>query len=323
MIVLLAHVPEGSCPPDVVAERLQVASAAFPLTAARLQGRWWRPSTSAAVSVADPGAVPLEIAPIGRFDLQNEPPLRVVVGAEGTWVLLCAHHFAIDGLGMVSLLRSLLTGEPGPAPPDYTRITGPRRLPTDSVRRLIRPVDPVAPSSLTPRRETFVSAPVQLTGRHVTARLARACAEAAHEHNRVRGMPLRRFGLSVAVGGAEGEGATYRRVDLSPGQDVETEVDRALADPAVPIDVKGLPPGAALLRPLLARLSDTMLVSNLGRLDLPVNGVEFYPVARGRSAVAVGATGLAGQPTTLTLRARDLARADAMSLLQRIVPGLE
>ena len=303
VIVLLAHVPTGSCRPDVIAERLHVASFDFPLTASRLHGKWWRPSTGPDVSVADLAAVPLEIAPIEPFDLENEPPLRVVLAADGTWLLLCAHHFAIDGLGMVSLMRSLLTGARGPVAPDYTLVTAPLRLPTDAIGRLIRPADPIAPSVPAPAKESFVSASVQLSGPRITARVSRACAEAALEHNRTRGLPLRRFGLSLAVGGAEGEAATYRRIDVLPVDDVESAVAEAVADPAVPVELKNLPPGTSLLRPLLKRLSDTILVSNLGRLDLPVSSVEFYPVARGRSAVAVGAAGIAGEPTTLTLRA--------------------
>jgi len=119
------------------------------------------------------------------------------------------------------------------------------------------------------------------------------------------------------------DAATYRRIDLSPGQDAETAVVTALADPAVPAEIKGLPPGAFLLRPLLNRFSDTMLVSNLGRLNLEsVTRVEFYPVARGRSAVSIGAAGLMDKRVTLTLRARDLDSGDTASLLERIVANL-
>ena len=323
VIVLLAHVVAGAAPsPEVMRERLTTASSGFPLIASRLHGKWWIRSRAPEIAVAAPGSSPLDIAPIGPFDLQNESPVRVVVAAEGEWLLLCAHHFAIDGLGMVSLMNSILTGARGSAP-DYTVSNAPRRLPTDALRRLATPADPIAPSAAPPPAETFVSAQVQLTGRNVTARLGRACAEAAWEHNRAQGRPLRRFGLSVAVGGAHGEGATYRRIDFAPGQDVETAVSRALADPSVPADLTSLPPGAHLLRPLLKRFSDTMLVSNLGRLEVPASGVEFYPVARGRSAVAVGAAGLAGRPTTVTLRARDLDASDATALLNRIVIHLE
>lgn len=77
------------------------------------------------------------------------------------------------------------------------------------------------------------------------------------------------------------------------------------------------------MRPLLQRFSDTFLVSNLGRLDLPtVKRVEFYPVARGRSAVAIGAAGLADGPTTLTVRSGNLSPGDAGALLARIAVAL-
>ncbi len=320
MIVLLAHLEPGcGPPPSVLTERLEAAAPDFPLMASRLDGAWWTPSSLPDLSVAEPGATPLDIAPTGSFDLRHEPPLRIVRAADGNWLLLCAHHFGFDGLGMVSLLRSLLTGNRESAP-DYRVATSRRRPPTDALTRLVRPADRVAPSATAPRTESFVAAQVPLSGPNVTSRLAHACAEAAVAHNRAHGRPLRRLGLSIAVGGVGGKGATYRRVDVSSRGDVEGAVTRALADPVVPPDINGLPPGAFLLRPLLSRFSDTVLVSNLGRLDLPsVTSVEFYPVARGRSAVSVGAAGLAGRPTTLTLRARDLDPREAASLLERIV----
>jgi hypothetical protein len=139
----------------------------------------------------------------------------------------------------------------------------------------------------------------------------------------MRNRSLARIGLSIAVGGVGKEAATYRRVDLSPSEDVQAAVNHALSDPAVPPEVNGLPPGAFLLRPFLTRFSDTMLISNLGRLDLPVMSVEFFPVARGRSAVSIGAVGLSDRPVTLTLRARDLDPIDAKTLLDRIAVHLE
>jgi hypothetical protein len=81
-----------------------------------------------------------------------------------------------------------------------------------------------------------------------------------------------------------------------------------------------LPPGAFLLQPALHRLSDTLLVSNLGRVELPgATEFEAYGVPRGRSAVAIGAVGLPDQPTTITLRARDLSPEDAAHLLDQIM----
>lgn len=137
------------------------------------------------------------------------------------------------------------------------------------------------------------------------------------------GRRLHRIGISVAVGGVGGEGATYRRVDVSSLEDVEAEVRVALSDPTVPPELKGLPRGAFLLQPLLQRFSDTLLVSNLGRLHLPeVRSLEFYPVARGRSAVAIGAAGLEGGSTTLTVRSKHLSQSDAEALLSRITAAL-
>ncbi len=324
VIVLVAHLERGSAPtPDVLVDRLEGVAPNFPLISSRLHGKWWVPSTLPVISVAESGTAPLAVAPIAAFDLRNEPPVRVVVDMQRDWLVLCAHHFAFDGLGVVSLLRSLLTGSSEVAP-DYRVRISPRRAPTDAIRRLIWPADRVAPSDAPPEADSFVSTKVTLPGRNLTARLSRATAAAAGEHNRMRNRPLRRIGLSVAVGGVGGEAATYRRVDVLPGQDVVAAVNEALADPEVPTEVNGLPPGAFLLRPLLKRFSDTALISNLGRLDLnSVTSVEFYPVARGRSAVAIGAAGLAGQPITLTLRARDLDANDAELFLERIVVHLD
>ncbi|MHB1961805.1 MAG: hypothetical protein ACYCVC_05665 [Acidimicrobiales bacterium] len=322
VIVMLAHLEPGRAPSaGVLVERLGAATGAFPLLASRLEDGWWWPASGPAVSLTA-GGRPLEQALLGSFDLRREPPLRVLADVGGRWLLLCAHHFAFDGLGMVALLRSLLTGEPVPAP-DYTRMSSPVRLPTEAVGRLLTPADRVPPSSPTPRDESFAAREVALGGPGVTARLASACAGAVVAHAGRRGRELRRLGVSVAVGGTRGEAATYRRVDVPPGGDVEAAVNRALAEEAVPTELGGLPPGAFLLSPLLRRLSDTFLVSNLGRVDLPgVRRLEFYPVARGRSAVAFGAAGSADRPATVTVRARDLAVDDAEALLDRVVEEL-
>jgi hypothetical protein len=322
VIVMLARLePEVLAGAPVLTERLEQAGAAFPLMSARLEGAWWLPADRPGISVVDAGE-PLDRAPLHRFDLRYEPPLRVVVPTDGRWLLLCAHHFAFDGLGMAALLGSLLTGTP-PGVPDRRRVRVRRGSPAKAFSRVLRPADRVVPSAPRPPRESFAARQVQLAGPEVTARLARACAAAVGEHNARGGRPLRRVGLSVAVGGVGGEPATYRRTDVPAGIDVEGAVRRALAEPEVPPELVGLPPGTFLLRPLLWRLSDTFLVSNLGRLELPgVADLEFYPVARGRSAVAFGAAGLPGRPSTLTVRARDLVPEAAERLLERVVENL-
>lgn len=319
IIVLLVRLAPGGLPPmRVLLDRLESAVDRFPLMASRLRGSWWVPAPGPGVSVVGRGE-PLAQAPLQHFALAQEPPVRVVTSSEGDWLLLCAHHFAFDGLGMVTLLRLLLGGEASTAP-DYTTMSSQGRPPIDGLRRLLHPADRIAPSATLPSSDSFVAHQVQLSGPRVTARLASACAAAAVAHNTQRGHPMRRIGLSVAVGGVGGEAATYRRVDVIPGQDVESAVAASLDDPRVPSELVRLPPGSFVLRPILQRFSDTLLVSNLGRLELPgVTSVEFYPVARGRSATAVGAVSISGQPTTLTLRARDLSPVDAAALLERIV----
>jgi hypothetical protein len=319
IIVLLARFEDGQAPtPDELHERILAAADHVPLVAARLQGDWWTRSSAPGVTVAAPG-LPLQGAALHPFDLGLEAPVRVVTSQRRDWVLLAGHHFAFDGLGLVSLFRALLSGIAEPAP-DYARVDADSRSLRPTLRRLFRPADPVAPSSTVPAGDTFTSRPIVVAGRGVTAGLAQATAIAIAEHNAAAGMRLDRIGISVAVGGVGGAGATYRRIDVASVGNVERAVRAALSDPAVPPESKALPRGAGfLIRPLLSRFSDTALVSNLGRLDLPgVRALEFYPVARGRSAVSVGAAGLKDGPTTLTLRSGRLSQADAATLLARV-----
>jgi hypothetical protein len=323
IIVVLARLEPGALPPvHVLLDRLESAATAFPLMFSRLRGSWWVPAPGPSVSVAT-DAEPLAVAPLQPLSLKDESPLRVMTPTGGEWLLLCAHHFAFDGLGMVELLRTLLTGEAAEGT-DYMVQSSPRRLPIDVVRRFFRPADRVLPSTVVPPVDSFAARQITLSGSEVTARLARASAAAAAAHNAQRGQPIQRIGLSVAVGGVNGEAATYRRLDVVPGQDVKAAVTASLADPRIPGELAALPRGAFVLRPILPRFSDTLLVSNLGRRQLPgVTGIEFYPVARGRSGVAIGAAGIAGHPTTLTMRARDLSPREAATLLDAVVDELE
>jgi hypothetical protein len=322
IIVVLARLEPGALPPvPVLLERLASAADAFPLMYSRLRGSWWVPAPGPAISVV-PDAEPLAAAPLQPLSLKDESPLRLMTPTGGGWLLLCAHHFAFDGLGMVELLRTLLTGETATGT-DYMVQSSPRRLPLDLIRRFLQPADRILPSAVAPEVDSFVARQIPLGGREVTARLARACAAAATAHNAHRGSPIRRIGLSVAVGGVNGEAATYRRLDVVPGQDTKAAVAASLADPRIPGELAALPRGAFVLAPILSRFSDTVLVSNLGRPDLPgVTGIEFYPVARGRSGVAIGATGVAGQPTTVTVRARDLSPEDTARLLGSVIDEL-
>ena len=116
----------------------------------------------------------------------------------------------------------------------------------------------------------------------------------------------------------------YRRVDLRAGEAVEPAVAAALASPREPPDQVWSPRLGRLLEPLAGRFSDSLLVSNVGRRAVPgARRLDFFPVARGRSAVAFGAAGLAGGPSTVSVRARDLAAEDAEALLADVVARLQ
>jgi hypothetical protein len=83
------------------------------------------------------------------------------------------------------------------------------------------------------------------------------------------------------------------------------------------------PAALQLLRPLVGRLSDSVLVSNIGCHPGPrLSRLEFFPVARGRSAVAIGAAGVRRGFATVTLRARDLTETDGARLLEQLTDAL-
>jgi hypothetical protein len=129
---------------------------------------------------------------------------------------------------------------------------------------------------------------------------------------------------SGEAGVVAGNLSRYRRVDLAAGEPVEPAVTAALGSRREPLDQAWSPRLGRLLGPVARRGSDSLLVSNLGRRAVPgVTRLDFLPVARGRSAVAVGAAGLAGGASTVSLRARDLSAEDAAALLADIVARLE
>ncbi|HEY4377078.1 MAG TPA: hypothetical protein VGM93_07955, partial [Acidimicrobiales bacterium] len=54
-----------------------------------------------------------------------------------------------------------------------------------------------------------------------------------------------------------------------------------------------------------------------------VSRLDFFPVARGRSAVCFAAAGIVDGSTTLTVRARDLSPGDARRMLASAVDRFE
>lgn len=304
-------------------DRVAVLHRSLPMLGARLRGGAWHPGEPPPVLRVDgePLAHPGLIA---AFPLAEQPPVRVLAGEGGHRLAFAAHHAAFDGLGLVAVLRALLGGSP--PQPVLERPPGSPDSPWPALRRLLQPADRVAPSRPRPARESLVVREVMLSGWGVTARLAGACAEAAAAHTRARGRPWRQVGVSIGIGGPQGAGyvSSYRRVDTtSDGESVEQAVARALARPEEPFALVRPSAAMRLLAPISARFSDSLLVSNIGRHELPgATRLDFFPVARGRSAVAFGAAGLPGGPSTVTIRARDLNTADAAALLGDVVRRL-
>lgn len=297
--------------------------AAVPIVGARLAEETWLPG-------APPEPIVVDGDPLGHpeldrpFDLASEAPLRLVVGDGGHRLGVVGHHAAFDGLALVAVLTALVGG-PLPSPVDSPPPGEPgSKLPL--LQRLARPADRVAPTPGIWPGDAYEVAEVTVTGKGVTGAIAAACVAAVAEHNRTHSAPLRKVGITVAVGGPAGVGnvASYRRIDVAPDGQVAAEVQAALASPDEPGEQVRAPKLVmALLEPVVERFSDTILVSNLGRHEIPgVHRLDFFPVARGRSAVCFASAAVAGGATTLTLRARDLSPGDARRLLERTAERL-
>jgi len=315
VIVTVAHLARPTTP-DAVTERLDALHGVVPVVGARLRDETWHPGAPPTVEVVD--GEPVEHRGFDRaFDLAAEAPLRLLLGAGGTRLAVLGHHAAFDGLSLAAVAGALLGG-PLPRPVDSPPPGEPGSK-LALLARLARPAQRVTPTIGVWPTDAYAAVEVHLDGPGVTARIAEACAGAARAHNLRHGTRLDRIGITVAVGGPAGVGnvASYRRVDVATTGPVADAVRDALADPAEPGEQVSAPRWLMrALQPLVERFSDSILVSNLGRLDLPgATRFDFYPVARGRSAVCFAAATVVGGASTLSLRARDLSPGDARRLL--------
>jgi hypothetical protein len=323
VVVTVATLAEAIDDPHDLADRLAELHAAAPVVGARLADETWLPGAPPAIEVV--GGDPLGHPDLDRpFDLASEPPLRLVLGADGTRLAVVGHHAAFDGLALVALLDAL-TGGPMPSPvasPTPGEAGSKRPL----LERLMRPADRVAPTPGVWPGDAYLSEEVTLSGKGVTGAITAACVAAVVDHNARRGAPLAKVGITVAIGGPAGVGnvASYRRIDVAPRGPVAAAVATAMASPDEPGEQVGAPKLLmALLEPVVERFSDTILVSNLGRHRLGgVTRLDFFPVARGRSAVCFASASIEGGATTLSLRARDLSPGDARRLLAGAVAAL-
>jgi hypothetical protein len=305
---------------SVVEERFAELHRLFPVVGARLSGTQWVPGRTNPVVFSSNGSAVTQ-APVRPFDLSREAPFRLFADAGGWWLTLVSHHAAIDGANMTPMLK-LLCGDP-PGAPERSRPLARRAVPPwQALWRLARPADPVAPSAETPEGDTFAHVPLPPIGKDASTRLPEALALALMERNERMGKPIGKLGLSISVVEVDAglAVASYRRIDIPAGRPIRPAVEAALRSVEEPWEILHAPRALKLLAPLAGRLSDTLLLSNFGRIQLSgVRSLEIYPVARGRSAVAFGAVRVVAAESTLTIRARHLSPSDAASVLARAV----
>jgi hypothetical protein len=317
---------------DDLAGRLEELHGAVPLVGARLDGERWVPGAPPAVEeVADE---PLDATTgadrIDRpFDLRHDAPLRLVRSTDRRRLAVIGHHAAFDGLALVAILRALTAGErpePVASPPPGDPGS---KLPL--LQRLAVPADALPPTPGAWPGDAYAATDAALAGRGATGRLAAAAVAAAVEHDerrrRAGARALAKVGLTIAIGGPAGVGnvASYRRIDVAPSDPVAELVRTAIATPEEPGEQVSAPKLVLrALQPVVERFSDTLLISNLGRQRVPgVERIDFFPVARGRSAVCIGATTVEGGASSLTVRARDLSPADARRLAEATARHLD
>jgi hypothetical protein len=310
---------------STMAARLVELQRTLPLAGARLRDGQWVAGEPNPVVVIPARDEPVPPSAVRHFDLAREAPLRIVAADDGTWATAVGHHAAFDGTNAFTMFRGVAGVEPHPAVIRSRQFQRRAAFPWDAAARLLRPADPVVPSSPRPPHESFLAAELPIVGKGIATRFPEACAAAAIAHNARAGKPCRRIGITLGLVAQTGEGdlSTYRRIDCPAEAPLRGAIEEALAATDEPWEIVHSPRVLRLLSPLVERMSDTVLVSNFGRVDIAgLDALEMYPVARGRSAVAFGAVRLARGASTLTLRARDLSRDDARLILDDVLERL-
>lgn len=250
-------------------------------------------------------------------------PEPVLVGVHDRDVVVSAHHGALDGLGLLSVLDRLGLG---PAT-SSARGVGDRTTTGGVVTTVARRLGEVAfrpPARITPPAAP-VPAPgdalveAEVPGSVRAAPLVHAAAQAVVRHQAARGRTARH--VAIAVGAVRGQDAGSRLGDhsvLLRLHDVE-RLDRAGVGDALRTAPVVTPPAPAADRPwsrvagrataaglrlLAPRLGSTLLVSHLGDVTAPhLDRLVFHPVTAGGTGISLGAVGHRGR-TVLTLRAR-------------------
>ncbi len=248
-------------------------------------------------------------APYGRA----EPLVRVAVCVGEPTLLIAAHHGALDGLGLLSLLGVLLDVPVSSGARGIGERAGGKPFALSAVQRLAEALF-APPGRITPDREREAVGDV-FAASHVpqlrlgAAGFVAAAARATERWNHAHGARTAR--VVAALGASRRSGAApepvhdsaFFRLRLGGGADVATVLAAQPPEPDFPARSSRV---ARLGTRLLAsRLGSTFLVSNLGVVSTgdTVRSLAFYPAASGRSGVAFGAASTGGT-TTVTVRAR-------------------
>lgn len=242
---------------------------------------------------------------------RTAPLVRVAVG-EST-LLVAAHHGALDGLGLLSLLGILLDVPVSSAARGIGERPGGRSFAVSALQRLAEALF-LPPGRITPERGEAAAGDVFAVRREPRLRLGAAgfvtaAVRATERWNRAHGARTAR--VVAAVGASRRSGAApepvhdsaFFRLRLHRGADAAAVLAAQAPEPDFPARSSKL---ARLGTRLLAsRLGSTFLVSNLGVVSTgdTVRSLAFYPAASGRSGVAFGAA-TTGETTTVTVRAR-------------------
>lgn len=306
-ILLTAHLPASPDRADV-ADRLTTISAVQ---------EWPAPPP---VRVRD------DLGALQR-ELVAADPAPLLVGLSGERLVLSAHHSAVDGLGLLTLLERLGAGPVVSSARGVgarTTTGGAARTTARRLREaLLHPPARVTPPSgvLTGTGDVLVER--TLPGAHRTAALVHAATQAVVAHERARGRTAAHVAIAVGAvrdqptdpGAPVGDRSVLLRLT-----DVE-ELDAAGIAAALTSAPLQTPPAgggnpllaratAAGLRALAPRLGSTLLVSHLGEVTAPgVRALSFHPVTAGGTGLSLGAVGHDGT-TTLTLRGRAAAWND-------------
>jgi hypothetical protein len=251
------------------------------------------------------------------------PAYRVAVS--GSTILVAVHHGVADGLGLLGLLgeltgRTIRSSARGlPERPGYGR-----RAP-GLLRKLTRPSGRPERRGGAGAGGTIVSLSAEID-RPLTEWISASCRELVPRLDGT-GAPLR-----VAVGASLRPGSTPVIEDRSAFLEIEPEAPYAGEEisallrntqPKTVVGTPALAPPAALMRMAGARLGPTILVSSLAAVtdeEGTLREVAFFPVAYGRSGLAIGLASVDGL-ATVSLRSANghLGRGELQAILAGIL----